>query len=214
MYKTVQKAVATVATVIVLGAPVASAESQPENQANPTSQNTPSAEYKPFFIENQPWKNSNDVNNTEIAGGTVVRVTDASTDGFNVTVNNFSSISKAPLGRITITAPNGDVAATLEPVMPLRDGSTIPVNYTIEGNQITAQYQRSIEPEEILLVTTYDAAGCAIGVLGTVAGVALGAAALLSTPLSGPAGPLTAFGVTTGTGAAIAETGRECTEGN
>ena len=147
------------------------------------------------------------------SGVSVATVTSTNEDGSTLSLDNVSSIEEKS-GAVLAYNNEGRQVISLARAVPLKDGSYVPIRYSVDGKSVTARYEKRIKPEDILIrqTATRGAAGCALGALTVVSGAALGAAAIASAPLTGPVGPLAAFGTVTGLGAGIGATGKECTE--
>jgi len=117
-------------------------------------------------------------------------------------------------GGIEVIDDAGNVLQSFLPAVPLKDGHFVPVTYTVGTNFVEATFEKPVKAEAVRIAAleTRSAGGCALGALATVAEVAGGAAALISSPLDGPVGPLVATSIATGVPATVAKTAQECTE--
>ena len=89
-----------------------------------------------------------------------------------------------------VESPNSGEEALLTS-KTLNTGGKVNIEYSVEGDQITAKYSTNVDPElvDATLIQPRSAAGCAGAVLLGVGGTTAAAVGVASAPLTGPIGP-------------------------
>lgn len=148
----------------------------------------------------------------ERAGKVVIHFDRTGTNGFVATVK--SGIVTHKRGAIVLRTRSLQPSMTLLPRVELKDGSWVNVSYHVDGNRIVGEFDRPIPYDQVVLPRDLDrdGLGCLLGVLGSVAAVAGGTAAIIASPATGPAAPLATVGAATGMASAIGWAAKSCGE--
>lgn len=115
-------------------------------------------------------------------------INDADESGYSAEVVNGDVRKEADT--VFVESPNGEEEA-LPTSNTLTTGEKVNIEYSVEGDQITAKYSMNVDPElvDATLIQTRSAAGCAGAVLLGGAGTVASAVGVASAPLTGPIGP-------------------------
>lgn len=115
-------------------------------------------------------------------------INDATESGYSAEVVNGNVHKEADA--VVVESPNGKEAA-LPTSKTLTTGEKVDIEYSVEGDQVTAKYSTNVDPElvDATLIQPQSAAGCAGAVLLGVGGTAASAVGVASAPLTGPIGP-------------------------
>lgn len=115
-------------------------------------------------------------------------INDANESGYSAEVVNGNVHKEADA--VVVESPNGKEEA-LPTSKTLTTGEKVDIEYSVEGNQIAAEYSTNVDPElvDATLIQTRSAAGCAGTILVGIGGTTAAAVGVASAPLTGPIGP-------------------------
>lgn len=112
-------------------------------------------------------------------------INEADESGYSAEVVNGNVHKTADA--VFVESPTGEKEA-LPTSKTLTTGDVVNIDYSVEGNQLTAKYSMDVDPDLVgtTLIRPYSAAGCAGAVLLGGAATAIG---VISAPVTGPIGP-------------------------
>ncbi|MER0001228.1 hypothetical protein ACUY20_12020 [Corynebacterium segmentosum] len=115
-------------------------------------------------------------------------INNADESGYSAEVVNGNVRKEADT--VFVESPKGEEEA-LPTSKTLTTGEKVNIEYSVEGDQITAKYSTNVDPElvDATLIQPRSAAGCAGAVLLGVGGTTAAAVGVASAPLTGPIGP-------------------------
>ena len=115
-------------------------------------------------------------------------INDANESGYSAEVVNGNVHKEADT--VFVESPNGKEEA-LPTSKTLTTGEKVNIEYSVEGDQVTAKYSTNVDPElvDATLIQTRSTAGCLGAVILGGAGTAASIVGVASAPLTGPIGP-------------------------
>ena len=115
-------------------------------------------------------------------------INEADESGYSAEVVNGNVHKTADA--VFVESPTGEKEA-LPTSKTLTTGDVVNIDYSVEGNQLTAKYSMDVDPALVgtTLIRPYSAAGCAGAVLLGGAATAASVIGVISAPVTGPIGP-------------------------
>ena len=118
-------------------------------------------------------------------------INDADESGYSAEVVN--GIVRKEADTVFVESPKGEKEA-LPTSKTLTTGEKVNIEYSVEGDQITAKYSTNVDPElvDAALSQPRSTAGCVGAILVGIGGTTASAVGVATAPLTGPIGPMMA----------------------
>lgn len=188
---------ATANTVSAQPAETAAAQ-EPSNNVSAAESPADIAASKAEIPSNEaPLSSSNDaasnalderINDAEENQQALIVINSADESGYSAEVVNGSAQKEG--NTVLVEAPTGETE-TLPTSKTLTTGEIVDIEYSVEGNQITAKYSTDVDPglTGATVVRPYSTAGCAGSILLGGAATTASAIGVVFAPVTGPIGP-------------------------